>query len=70
MSQIKHIGPLIMFGLVLSGCALQRSETKVLVSEGCLITVETTTYAQAKEILRMWDLDEDCELKVETSTSE
>jgi len=58
---------LLVAVIFVSGCAEYRSRT-ILISEGCLIILKGITAVQAENILQDWNLSEDCEVQVSTTT--
>lgn len=50
----------------LGGCSLQQSGAKILVSDGCVVTIEGISTVQAQEIMKSWDIMDDCRVRVKT----
>ena len=56
---------LIVLASVLGGCASQhQSGAKILVSDGCMVSVEGLSAAQADDLMKTWEFADDCSLKV------
>jgi hypothetical protein len=50
--------------LLSGGCSHQVTAAKIVISEGCLITIEGVSQQQAEDVIRNWDLDNGCQLEV------
>ena len=64
--------PLLIIALVcalhLVGCASQQTTAKIMIVDGCLVTIEGLSSQQADMVMRDWDLNTDCEIEVKTKS--
>ena len=49
--------------LCVGGCSSQSRGSKIIVSDGCMIYIETVSSESSQDISKQWELYEDCKLK-------
>ena len=53
-----------LLSVLLAGCSTQQTAAKIVISDGCLITIDGLSTQQADDVLRNWNIDKRCEIEV------